>query len=122
MTPPVKVNLARKFSEFEDHWVPKVVGEVNDFQVKVAKLQGEFVWHHHEEEDELFLVQRGQLRIEFRDGEVLLEPGEMVIVPRGIEHRPIADEEVQLVLFERSGTVNTGNVFDERTVAKPKRI
>ena len=104
MTPPSKVNLAEKLDLFQDQWVPRVVGEVNDFQVKVVKIQGEFVWHHHEEEDELFLVLKGQLRIEFRDGVVELGPGELVVVPKGVEHRPVAENEVHVVLFERSAT------------------
>ena len=122
MTPPSKVNLAEKLDLFQDQWVPRVVGEVNDFQVKVVKIQGEFVWHHHEEEDELFLVLKGQLRIEFRDGVVELGPGELVVVPKGVEHRPVAENEVHVVLFERSATLNTGNVTNERTVAQPERI
>ena len=119
---PVKVNLAEKLSQFDDHWIPRVVGKVDNFEVKIAKIQGEFVWHHHAEEDELFLVLKGQLKIEFRDGEVVLGPGELVVVPKGIEHRPVAEDEVQIVLFEQSGTVNTGNLLNERTVPRPERI
>ena len=122
MMVPVKVNLAEKLSQFDDHWIPRVIGAVNNFEVKVAKIQGEFVWHHHAEEDELFLVLKGQLKIEFRDGEVVLGPGELVVVPKGIEHRPVAEDEVQIVLFEQSGTVNTGNLLNERTVPGPERI
>jgi mannose-6-phosphate isomerase-like protein (cupin superfamily) len=99
-----------------------VVAELNGQQVKLAKLMGTFVWHHHELEDELFLVLRGELRIEFRDGEVVLGPGEMLVVPRGVEHRPHADSEVEVMLFEPASTVNTGNVRDERTIGNPERI
>ncbi|HYE95740.1 MAG TPA: cupin domain-containing protein [Rubricoccaceae bacterium] len=106
-----KVNLAERFAQITEHWRPKVVGALNGQEVKLAKLQGEFVWHRHLEEDELFLVVRGQLRIEFRDGVVDLGPGEFVIVPRGVEHRPVAEEEVELLLFEPAATRNTGDVF-----------
>ena len=105
-----KVNLAEKFARFSAHWTPKVVGELNGQHVKLAKLLGPFVWHHHESEDELFLVVKGRLRIEFRDKTVELEPGELLIIPRGVEHRPVADEEVQVLLFEPASTLNTGNV------------
>lgn len=111
-----KVNLAEKFELFTELWTPKVVGQVNDMQVRVAKLHGEFPWHTHEHEDELFLVVKGRLRLEFRDRQVLLEPGEFLIVPRGVEHRPIADEEAHVVLIEPASTLNTGNVRNERTV------
>lgn len=112
-----KVNLARKFALFDDHWRPKIVGQVDDTQVKVAKVQGEFEWHRHEEADELFLVHEGRLLIQLRDAEdVWLERGEFLVVPRGVEHRPVAPEEVELILIERAGTVNTGDVRSERTV------
>jgi mannose-6-phosphate isomerase-like protein (cupin superfamily) len=117
-----KVNLAGKLASFDEHWKPRVVGELNGQHVKLAKLQGEFVWHHHEDEDELFLVIRGRLRLQFRDGETILEPGEFAIVPRGVEHRPVADEEVHLLMFEPAATLNTGNVRNERTVAELERI
>ncbi len=117
-----KVNIAGKFSLFTEQWSPKIAGVINDMHVKLVKLKGEFVWHHHEEEDELFLVVRGRLRIEFRDGAVELGPGEMVVVPRGVEHRPVADEEAHVVLFEPASTLNTGNVRGERTVAELERI
>jgi len=110
-----KVNLSQKLSLFSDLWTPKVVGEVNDFQVKLVKLQGEFVWHAHEAEDELFLVLRGRLCLRFRDREVSLDPGEFMIVPRGTEHCPVADEEVHVLLLERNSTVNTGTAGGERT-------
>ncbi len=117
-----KVNLAQKFSLFEDCWSPKIVGEVNDFHVKLAKLEGEFVWHHHDEEDELFLVIQGRLQMRFRDRDVWLEPGEFLIVPRGVEHLPVAPEETHVLLFEPRSTLNTGNVRSERTVEDLERI
>jgi mannose-6-phosphate isomerase-like protein (cupin superfamily) len=110
-----KINLAEKLSRFSDHWHPRIVAELNGQQVKVAKLLGPFEWHHHEHEDELFLVVHGQLRIELRDGTVDLGPGECAVVPRGVEHRPVADEEVHLVLFEPDTTLHTGNIRTERT-------
>lgn len=117
-----KVNLTEKLSLFTDHWSPKIVGELNGQQVKLAKFQGEFVWHKHDHEDELFLVVNGRFRMEFRDRQVELEPGEFLIVPRGVEHRPVADEEVHVLLFEPATTLNTGNVKNERTVAQLDRI
>ena len=113
---PTAVNLAQKFGQFSSHWQPKVVGELNGHHVKLAKFLGPFVWHHHAGEDELFLVVRGVLRMEFRDRHVTVSPGEFIIVPRGVEHRPVAEEEVHVVLFEPAGTRNTGNVTGERTV------
>lgn len=110
-----KINFAEKFSRFSDHWHPRIVADLNGQQVKVAKLLGPFEWHLHEQEDELFLVVHGRLRIEFRDGVVELEPGECVVVPRGVEHRPVADEEVHVVLFEPASTLHTGNVRTART-------
>ncbi len=117
-----KVNLGRAFASFSEQWKPKVVGDVNEMQVKVVKLQGEFVWHHHEREDELFLVVKGRLVMRFRDREVVLEPGELVIVPHGMEHQPFAPEECHVLLFEPRTTLNTGNVVNERTVANPERL
>lgn len=117
-----KVSLAEKFSRFTDRWSPKVVGELNGQQVKLAKLEGAFMWHKHDEEDELFLVHRGRLRLEFRDRVVELSPGEFLIVPRGVEHRPVADEEVEVVLFEPASTLNTGNLRNERTVEVLERL
>jgi mannose-6-phosphate isomerase-like protein (cupin superfamily) len=117
-----KVNLAEKLSLFSEHWSPKIVGELNGQHVKLVKLQGEFVWHHHDEEDELFLVVNGRFRMEFRDREVWLEEGEFIVVPRGVEHRPVAEEEVSVLLFEPASTLNTGNVRDEMTVAELDRI
>ena len=117
-----KVNLAEKLAGFDEHWSPRIVGELNGQQLKLVKLSGEFVWHHHEAEDELFLIVKGRLRMELRDGDVELEEGEMLVVPRGVEHRPVAEEEVWLMMFEPASTVNTGNAEGERTVADPEWI
>ena len=117
-----KVNLVEKFGQFDEPWSPKIVGELNDVYVKVVKFEGEFVWHHHDDEDELFWVVSGRMRMELRDGDVTLEPGELIIVPRGIEHRPVADGETHVVLIEPKTTLNTGNVRDERTVDELDRI
>jgi len=116
------VNLREKFSLFSDYWNPRIIGEVNECHVKAVKLKGEFVWHHHEHEDELFLVVKGTLRMKFRDHEALVREGEFVIVPRGVEHLPIAGEEVHIVLIEPKTTLNTGNITNERTVAQLQRI
>jgi len=107
-----KVNVADKLALFHDHWRPKIVGELNGQHVKLVKFSGEFVWHQHDHEDEMFFVIRGRFRIQFRDREVELREGEFLIVPRGVEHRPVADEEVSVMLFEPAGTLNTGNVQD----------
>ncbi|MGH3148761.1 MAG: cupin domain-containing protein [Rubrobacter sp.] len=117
-----KVNLAEKLSLFGEHWSPKIVGELNGQQVKLVKFLGEFVWHHHEEEDELFLVVDGRFRMEYRDRSVWIEEGEFVVVPRGVEHRPVAEEEVGVLLFEPASTLNTGNVSSGMTVAELDRI
>lgn len=109
--------LAEAFASFTEPWQPRVIGTINDFHAKVAKLSGEFVWHHHEAEDELFLVIRGRLTMQFRDGDVELGPGELIVVPAGVEHCPLAPEEVEVLLLERASTVNTGNVGGERTFA-----
>jgi mannose-6-phosphate isomerase-like protein (cupin superfamily) len=122
MTTPDKVNLAEKFSLFAERWRPKIVGDMNGQQVKLVKFLGPFVWHHHQNEDELFLVVKGRFRMEFRDREVWLEEGEFLIVPRGVEHRPVADEEVHVLLFEPGSTLNTGNVRGEMTVPNPDRL
>ena len=111
------VNLADKFSRFSDQWSPKIIADLNDSHVKLAKVQGEFVWHQHAEEDELFIVIRGELTIELRDGAVTLRPGELVVIPKGVEHRPVADDEVSVMLFEPAGTLNTGNVQDAEKTA-----
>ncbi len=116
------VNLAQKLATIHDYWNPRVVGELNGQMVKLAKVRGEFIWHHHANEDELFLVLKGSLRLELRDGRVELKPGEFCIVPRGTEHRPVAEEEVHLLLFEPSSTLNTGNVRDHRTVEIPESL
>jgi mannose-6-phosphate isomerase-like protein (cupin superfamily) len=112
-----KVNLTEKFAAFSEHWRPKVVAELNGQELKLVKLQGEFVWHKHDGEDELFLVWRGRFRVEFRDRTVELMPGEMLIVPRGVEHRTAADEEAEVILFEPAATRNTGNVVDSTLTA-----
>jgi mannose-6-phosphate isomerase-like protein (cupin superfamily) len=119
---PEKVNLREKLARFSDHWNPRVVGELNGQQVKLVKFRGEFVWHHHDHEDEMFLVVAGRFRMEFRDRAVWLEEGEFLVVPRGVEHRPVAEEEVSVLLFEPASTLNTGNVHNERTVAALERI
>ena len=111
-----KINLREKFGRFSEQWHPKIVAELNGQYIKLARLQGEFVWHHHEHEDELFLVVQGRLVIEFRDGRVELEPGEMVVVPSGVEHRPVAQDEALVMLLEPKSTSNTGSVRNEQTV------
>ncbi|MBK6265429.1 cupin domain-containing protein [Marivirga sp. S37H4] len=116
------INLSEKFSLFSDHWSPKIVGELNGQQIKLAKVKGEFVWHHHQEEDELFFVVKGKLKIEFAEKTVEINEGEMLIVPRGVEHKPIAEEEVLLMLFEPANIQHTGNVKHALTVEKPDRI
>jgi mannose-6-phosphate isomerase-like protein (cupin superfamily) len=118
-----KVNLRNAFASFDDAWHPRVAGEVNDMQVKLARLDGEFIWHHHDDEDELFLVVHGVLRMRFRDREIRVEPGEFLIVPRGVEHLPVGEDDCQVVLFEPRTTLNTGTVVNERTVApEPLRV
>ena len=117
-----KVNLAEKFGLFDEFWSPKIVGELNGQHVKLAKLKGDFIWHHHEAEDELFLVVKGQLVIKLKGKDVVLEEGEFFIVPRGVEHKPVAEEEAHVLLFEPVSTLNTGNVRDERTVENLNRI
>jgi len=110
-----KVNLANKFARFQEYWQPKIAGGLNDSYVKLVKFKGEFVWHHHEAEDELFLVVKGQMTIKFRDGDLTVNEGEFVIVPKGVEHMPVAKEEVWVILLEPKSTLNTGNVRNERT-------
>jgi mannose-6-phosphate isomerase-like protein (cupin superfamily) len=117
-----KVNLAQKFTLFNEYWVPYIVGELNDSYVKVDKLKGEFVWHKHESEDELFLVKKGKLLIKLRDKDVWLDEGEFIIIPKGVEHKPVAEEEVHVVLIEPKSTLNTGDVSNEKTVSQLKRI
>ena len=117
-----RINLAEKLTRFDDRWSPKIVADLNDSHVKLAKVQGEFVWHQHADEDELFLVLAGTLTIELRDGVVTLGPGEMVVIPKGVEHRPVAAEEVHLMLIEPKGIRHTGDVVTERTVHEYQRI
>ena len=117
-----KVNLAEKFASFGEHWSPKVAGELNGQRVKLVKLLGDFVWHHHEDEDELFLVVEGRFTMEFRDRSVSVAAGEFIIVLRGVEHRPVAEEEAHVLLFEPASTLNTGNVRDGRTVEELDRV
>jgi len=114
---PERTKLAEKFQLIREHWRPKVVGELNGQEVKLVKFKGEFIWHHHANEDELFLVWRGRFRVEFRDRVVQLSEGEFLIVPHGVEHRTVADEEVEVLIFEPASTRNTGNVDDERFTA-----
>jgi len=116
------INLKEKFSRFSDYCNPRVIGAINDCEVKAVKLKGEFIWHHHDAEDELFLVIKGTLHMKFRDREAVVREGEFVIVPRGIEHCPVADDEVHIVLIEPKSTLNTGNIVNERTVAQLERI
>ena len=116
------VNLKDKFTQFSDYWNPRIIGEVNDSYLKAVKFTGDFVWHHHDNEDELFLVMKGTLRMKFRDREAVVREGEFIIVPRGVEHCPVAEEEVHCVLIEPKSTLNTGNFINERTVAQLQRI
>ena len=117
-----KVNLKESFKSFDDYWSPKIAGQINDSLVKLVKFKGEFVWHHHEAEDEMFLVVKGRMLMRFRDRDIPLEEGEMIVVPRGIEHMPVAEEEVHVLLFEPASTLNTGNVRNERTIAQPEHL
>jgi mannose-6-phosphate isomerase-like protein (cupin superfamily) len=117
-----KVNLAEKLSLFSEHWSPRIIGELNGQEVRIAKVQGEFIWHSHEDADELFLVIDGRLTIELRDREVVLEPGELFVVPRGVEHKPVAEEETSILMVETAGTKNTGEVTEERTIETLERI
>jgi mannose-6-phosphate isomerase-like protein (cupin superfamily) len=111
-----KINLAQKFSLFDKPWQPKIIGELNNSYIKLAKLKGEFVWHHHDNEDELFMVIKGNLVIKLHDGDIYLEPGELAIIPKGVEHLPFAQEEVHVMLIEPKTIVNTGNIQNERTI------
>ena len=117
-----KINLAQKYALFQEHWKPRIAGELNGQYIKLVKVKGEFVWHHHDNEDELFLVVKGRLLIKLRDQDIQLEEGELVIIPRGVEHMPVAEEEAHIVLLEPKGTLNTGNVENERTVAEGEWI
>ena len=117
-----KVNLEEKFGSFHERWSPKIIGAVNDCDVKIAKVEGEFVWHHHANEDEMFLVVKGRLHLRMHEGDVTLEEGEMFVVPKGVEHLPVAPEETWILMIEPRGTLNTGNVVNERTVAQPEEL
>jgi mannose-6-phosphate isomerase-like protein (cupin superfamily) len=117
-----KISLSEKFSLFSEYWSPKVIGELNGQQVKLAKFQGEFVFHQHENEDELFMVIEGSFKMEFRDKTVTVNEGEVLIVPRGVEHKPVADEEVWVMLFEPASTLNTGNIINEKTKTQLETI
>jgi mannose-6-phosphate isomerase-like protein (cupin superfamily) len=117
-----KVNISEKLGQFSDHYNPRIIGELNGQYVKAVKLKGEFLWHHHDHEDELFLVIKGKLNMEFRDKIVEVMPGEFIIVPKGVEHKPVADEEVHILLFEPASTLNTGNVENERTRKELEKI
>jgi mannose-6-phosphate isomerase-like protein (cupin superfamily) len=116
------VNINEKLRRFSDHWKPHIIGEVNDTYIKAVKFKGDFVWHHHDNEDELFLVVHGTLRMKYRDREAIVREGEFVIVPRGVEHCPVADDEVHVILIEPKSTLNTGNVTNERTLPQLERI
>lgn len=117
-----KVNLSEKFGLFSEHWSPKIVGELNRQHVKLVKFQGDFVWHSHEAEDEMFLVVKGRFRMDFREREIWLEAGEFIIVPKGVEHKPFAEDEVEVLLFEPTSTVNTGTAGGDRTVDHPGHL
>jgi len=117
-----RVNLAGKLARVDRHWTPAIVADLNDHQVKVVKIQGAFEWHHHEREDELFLVVKGRFCMEFRDRSVWLETGDLIVVPKGVEHRPVAEAECEIVLIEPATTLNTGNVRSERTVDTLQRL
>jgi mannose-6-phosphate isomerase-like protein (cupin superfamily) len=116
------INLREKFARFQEPWRPKIIGELNDSYVKAVKLKGEFIWHHHEQEDELFLVVKGTLRMKFREREAIVREGEFIIVPRGVEHCPKAEREVAVMLFEAASTVNTGTAGGDKTIEAPEWI
>ena len=117
-----KINVAEKFASIAEAWKPRIAGELNGQMVKLGKFKGPFVWHHHENEDELFLVVKGRFRMELRDQQIWLEEGEFLIVPRGVEHRPVAEEEAWVLLFEPASTLNTGNINNERTLHELERV
>ncbi len=117
-----KINVMQKFSLFDEHWQPKLIAELNGQAVKLAKVKGEFVWHHHDDEDELFYVLKGALTMKLRDRDVVLNEGEMFVVPRGVEHKPVAEHEAWIMLFEPASTLNTGNLQNARTVQQPEHI
>jgi len=120
--PVEKINLAQKLSLFADQWSPKIISDLNDSFIKLAKIEGEFVWHKHDNEDELFIILKGKLQMKFRDGDVIVEAGEILVVPKGVEHCPLALEETHIMLIEPKGTLHTGTVRDERTIAIEKQI
>ncbi|HEX5941258.1 MAG TPA: cupin domain-containing protein [Anaerolineales bacterium] len=111
------INLEEKLTKFAEHWSPKIIAQMNDYHFKIVKVQGEFVWHDHPETDEVFIVLKGRLEIQFRDGQVVLHEGEMFVVPKGLEHKPVAEQECHILLVEPAGTINTGDVVNERTAA-----
>ena len=111
------INLAQKLAKFSEHWSPKIVAQMNNYHFKVVKVQGEFIWHDHPDTDEVFIVLKGQLQIQFRDGRAVLNEGEMFVVPKGLEHKPVAEQECHILLVEPAGTVNTGELVNERTAA-----
>jgi mannose-6-phosphate isomerase-like protein (cupin superfamily) len=111
------INFQEKLAKFSEHWSPKIIAQINDYHFKIVKVQGEFIWHDHPKTDEVFIVLKGQLEIQFRDGSVVLNEGEMFVVPKGMEHKPIAAEECHILLVEPAGTLNTGDVVNERTAA-----
>ena len=117
-----KINLNEKFAQFSEHWCPKILADLNGQQVKAAKLKGEFDWHSHADEDELFWIVQGTLEMHFRDRVVTLEPGEIIVVPKGVEHKPVAQEEVHVILFEPATTLNTGQTVTDRTIENLERI
>ena len=117
-----KINIAQKLAAFDEHWSPKIIGQVNDCHVKLAKLKGEFIWHTHDDEDEMFLVVKGRLTMRFRHKSVEVGEGEIIIVPRGVEHLPVAEEEVHVMLIEPTSTRNTGNIRNERTIDAPEHL
>jgi mannose-6-phosphate isomerase-like protein (cupin superfamily) len=117
-----KVNIAGKFSKFDEHWSPHIAAELNGQYVKLVKVKGEFIFHHHEHEDEMFLVVKGRFRMDFHDRYEWIEEGEFIVVPRGVEHRPVAEEECWIVLFEPASTLNTGNVENEMTLHELERV
>ena len=117
-----KVNVAEKFASIPEAWKPRIAGELNGQMVKLGKFKGEFVWHHHENEDELFFVVKGRFRMELRDRNIWLEEGEFLVVPRGVEHQPVAEQEAWVLLFEPASTLNTGNVQNERTLRELERV
>ena len=119
---PEKVNLDEKFALFSEPWTPKVIGEVDDYEIKIVRLEGEFVWHAHADVDELFVVLDGEMTVQFRDRDVHVRAGELLVVPRGVEHRPVAVDECKAMLFEKKGTINTGDADGDLTVAAPERL